>query len=292
MKWAQVIIETQSKELMGKRELVALLNLSSWCLVMIERLFLTVSWGCLQFVIVVFPDLTHLLFLNQRRIWEYLLTRNLTFVTTYITKKVNIANRNLGIIFRSFPYMDKEMFLNIYKSMVRPHIEYATQVWSPQNKKDKITLENVQRRAARLVKCIKHLSYSERLKALGLPTLEYRRERANIIQVYKILLDIDKAHRENLFQMAAYTSTRGHPLKLFKKRCRLNLRKNYFSQRVIDQWNGLPINLVTAPSLNVFKSRLNKFWKDHPFKFRAACYLTEDEARLGKQPRKAPKEAT
>ena len=50
--------------LMGKRELIALLNLSSWCLVMVERLFLTVPRGCLQFVIVVFPDHTHLLFLN------------------------------------------------------------------------------------------------------------------------------------------------------------------------------------------------------------------------------------
>ena len=66
--------------------------------------------------------------------------------------------------------------------MVRPHIEYATQVWSPQYKKDKITLENVQRRATRLVNCIKHLPYSERLIALGLPTLEYRRERADMIQ--------------------------------------------------------------------------------------------------------------
>ena len=52
--------------LMGKRELVALLNLSSWCLVMVERLFLAVPWGCLRFVIVVFPDHTHLLFLQKR----------------------------------------------------------------------------------------------------------------------------------------------------------------------------------------------------------------------------------
>ena len=51
--------------LMGKRELIALLNLSSWCLVMIERLFLAVPRGCLQFVIVVFPDHTHLLFLSK-----------------------------------------------------------------------------------------------------------------------------------------------------------------------------------------------------------------------------------
>ena len=52
--------------LMGKRELIALLNLSSWCLVMVERLFLAVPRGCLQFVIVVFPDHTHLLFLHGK----------------------------------------------------------------------------------------------------------------------------------------------------------------------------------------------------------------------------------
>ena len=55
--------------LMGKRELVALLNLSSWCLVMVERLFLAVPRGCLRFVIVVFPDHTHLLFLNGKNLF-------------------------------------------------------------------------------------------------------------------------------------------------------------------------------------------------------------------------------
>ena len=56
--------------LMGKRELVALLHLSSWCLVMVERLFLAVPWGCLQFVIVVFPDHTHLLFFFTSFKWK------------------------------------------------------------------------------------------------------------------------------------------------------------------------------------------------------------------------------
>ena len=58
---------------MGKRELIALLNLSSWCLVMVERLFLAVPRGCLQFVIVIFPDHTHLLFLlilNELALWS------------------------------------------------------------------------------------------------------------------------------------------------------------------------------------------------------------------------------
>ena len=67
--------------LMGKRELVALLNLSSWCLVMVERLFLAVPWGCLRFVIVVFPDHTQLLFLLQSAI---LTEHSLNFACTSI----------------------------------------------------------------------------------------------------------------------------------------------------------------------------------------------------------------
>ena len=63
--------------LMGKRELIALLNLSSWCLVMVERLFLAVPRGCLQFVIVVFPDHTHLLFLNDN--WNHIRRECLRF---------------------------------------------------------------------------------------------------------------------------------------------------------------------------------------------------------------------
>ena len=76
----------------------------------------------------------------------------------HITQKGNIANRNLGIIFRTFSYMDEEMFLNLYKSMVRPLIEYATPIWSTIYKIDKVILENVRRRATRLVKCVQNKS--------------------------------------------------------------------------------------------------------------------------------------
>ena len=70
--------------LMGKRELIALLNLSSWCLVMVERLFLTVPLGCLQFVIVVFPDHTHLLFLTLSNIVFCLLSKSSYLMTKYL----------------------------------------------------------------------------------------------------------------------------------------------------------------------------------------------------------------
>ncbi len=105
--------------------------------------------------------------------------------TEHVAKKVSTANRNLGIISRTFTYLDKEMFLNLYKSLVRPHLEYASQVWSPLYKKDKIAIENVQRRATKLLCNLRNKSYSERLRSLGLPTLEYRRTRADMVEVYK-----------------------------------------------------------------------------------------------------------
>ena len=100
------------------------------------------------------------------------------------------------------------MFLSLYKSIVRPHLEYASVIWSPLYKKDKITLENIQRRATRLIPAMKGKTYPERLKRLGLPTLEYRRERADMVEVYKIMNDIDLANKDKLFQMATFQGTR------------------------------------------------------------------------------------
>ena len=152
--------------------------------------------------------------------------------TEHINSKVNKANRNVGLIFRTFTFMDKDMFLNLYKSVTRPHLEYVSTIWYPMYKKDKILIENVQRRTTRLVKCIKHLPYDERLKTLGLPTLEYRRERADLFQVYKIMHDIDKV--DKLFSLSRYRATRVHSLNLYKKRTRLIVRANSFSNGVVD----------------------------------------------------------
>ena len=184
------------------------------------------------------------------------------------------------------------MFLSLYKSIVRPHLEYTSVIWSPLYKKDKITLENIQRRATRLIPAMKGKTYPERLKRLGLPTLEYRRERADMVEVYKIMNDIDLANKDKLFQMATFQATRGHPLKLFKRRSRLNVRANSFSMRVIDNWNSLPTNVVLAPSVNSFKNRLNKHWHGHPLKFEASCYIPGVQPTLATQQRNASLEAT
>ena len=197
----------------------------------------------------------------------------------HIGSKISIANRNLGLIFKTFTFMDKDMFLNLFKSLVRPHLEYASTVWSPQHKKDMIAIENVQRRATRMLSCLRGKTYPERLKILGLPSLEYRRERADMVQVYKIMNDIDMVNKEKLFTMSQYTGTRGHSFKIYKKRFRLNIRGNYFSNRVVEQWNELPEHTVMAPTLNSFKSRLNKCWHGHPHKFNPWCYIPGERTR-------------
>ncbi len=191
----------------------------------------------------------------------------------HINDKVKKANRNVGLIFKTFTFMNIKMFLTLYKSIVRPHLEYASVIWTPYLKKDKIAIENVQRRATRMVMDLTSLPYHERLKILGLPTLEYRRLRADMIQVYKILNGIDLANKDKLFTMNAYHATRGNTQKLFKKRARTEIRKNVFGYRVVDTWNGLPSSVITAPSVNSFKSKLNKHWLGYSCKFSASFYL-------------------
>ena len=114
----------------------------------------------------------------------------------HISSKVKKANQIVGLIFKTFTFMDREMFLNLFKSLVRPHLEYATAIWAPIYKNDAIQIENVPRRATRFVSNLKTLPYPRRLKSLGLPSLEYRRDRADMVQVYKILNGIDKVDKD------------------------------------------------------------------------------------------------
>ena len=185
---------------------------------------------------------------------------------------VKKANRNLGIIKRTFSYLDKTVFLNLYKSIVHPHLECASTVWSVLYKKDCISIENVQRRATRMVHSIRHLNYSDRMRELGLPSLQYRRTRADLIEVFKILNGIDNCDKSRLFHTQPLQRTRGHSQKLFKRQFRLDLRKHFFSQRIIDDWNNLSENVISSDSINQFKSRLNKLWKDKPTKYEPDCY--------------------
>ena len=101
------------------------------------------------------------------------------------------ANKVLGII--KWSYDDKSManLLPLYKALVRPHIEYCVQAWRPYYQKDVDNLEKIQRRATRMMEELRGMEYEERLRQTRLVTLEARRTRADIIEVFKIMKGLE-----------------------------------------------------------------------------------------------------
>jgi hypothetical protein len=172
------------------------------------------------------------------------------------------ATSVLGLIRRNFKLLDVEEFMLLYKAYIRPHIEYCVQSWSPYLQRDITCLEQVQRRATKIVGSLKKKSYEERLKCLRITTLEDRRGRGDLIETYKILTGKEHTDYQQFFQFENNGhGLRGHSLKLFKTRSNSRLRQKFFSQRVIEDWNRLPLEVVEAPSVNAFKNRLDKFLK-------------------------------
>ena len=175
----------------------------------------------------------------------------------HIRNIVAKANRVLGLIKISFACLDKSMFLNLYPVLVRPHLEYCVQVWSPSKKKYIKLLERVQRRATKLVPELRDLEYSERLMRLGLTTLEERRVRGDMIQTYKFVTrkeDIDPAV---FFQMAV-PRPGANSKKIYRQRPRLDVRKNFYSQRVAPRWNILDNNVIEVKKTGTFKKNYDK----------------------------------
>jgi len=180
------------------------------------------------------------------------------------------ANRTVGIIRRSFDHLSEKTFVQLYKSLVRPLLEYGHCVWQPYLKTLCSDIEDVQRRATKLLAPLRDKPYEERLQALGLPTLEHRRLRGDLIEVYKYLHGYYHVQQPKL-ELATTKDLRGNALKLKKGQYRLNVRGNYFAYRVVNSWNALPDDVVTAPSVNAFKNRLDHLWRNQPTLYAPTC---------------------
>jgi hypothetical protein len=174
------------------------------------------------------------------------------------------ANTVLGMIKRNISFKSKENMVRLYKALVRPRLEYCIQAWCPYLRKDIELLESVQRRATKQIEGYWNLRYEDRLKRTKLISLEKRRVRGDLIQVFKILKGFDKVDYRDYFEISQENRTRGHSLKLVKKRSKSDIRKYFFTQRIIEGWNKLPQYVVDADSINCFKNRLDEFdvyWK-------------------------------
>ncbi len=136
----------------------------------------------------------------------------------------------------SFAELSVSAFAALYNTLVRPHFEYAVQACSPNFVADADCLERIQRLATRLVKAFRRLPYEERLRRLGLHSLNRRRLRG----------DLRRIGPQPLF----------YPEKVLQGCSQHLQRKSSFSTRVVKYWNRLPTPIVTAPFVNSFKRRL------------------------------------
>lgn len=183
--------------------------------------------------------------------------------TAFVTKK---ANQMLGVIKKTYKTRDANTISTLYKAMVRPHLEYGNAIWGPCYAGDLKLVEGVQRRATKLIPHFHDVSYEDRLKELNLPSMEYRRKRGDMIQCFKIMNGLVRMEVKELFNPIPSTNTRGHNQRVLRQRSNKAARAKSFSQRTIISWNSLPKTVIEAPSINVFKNRLDDHWKDKIYK--------------------------
>ena len=176
----------------------------------------------------------------------------------HIDQSIAKAKQCIGWVKRTVITREKSVMLNIYKSMIRPHLEYCVQLWNPVPKHGNwatvMELESVQRQYTRLIDVIGLLTYKERLDSLKLTTLIERRARGDLIEVYKIFSgkcnygkDFFKFSRSgmNIVLSGILSGT------------------NTFQIRVAKYWNKLPSEVKLADNVIQFKTRLEYFKCKH-----------------------------
>lgn len=180
---------------------------------------------------------------------------------------VKRAETNLGLLRRALGVFDASIVRNLVTTYIRPHVEYAVEVWDPWLKKDINLLETPQRRATKMVLGLRNQPYETRLRSLNIHSARYRRLRGSLIFVW-VLFNQPNHPCRSIVQLSHNTHTRGHPLKLVQQHSNLNCRMYCFSVRIAMLWNALPEHVVTSVTKDAFKKSLDEYMADSVFLWR------------------------
>lgn len=175
---------------------------------------------------------------------------------THCNHIVKSARQRSAIIRRAFVSRDRKTLFWAFCVFVRPILEYASPVWSPYLIKDIDHVESVQRQFTKYLPGLKLMSYGDRLRILNADSLERRRLYCDLALAYSLLHGLCNVDHSKFFELRSGGRTRGHPFKMKIQLVRRDYRKFFFSNRVARVWNELPENVVMAPTLLSFKSRL------------------------------------
>ena len=159
-------------------------------------------------------------------------------------------------------FKSMNIMIPLFKSLVRPILEYGNAVWNTCLVKHTDSIENVQRRFTRKIIGLADMDYDKRLETLKLPSLEYRRLRGDLIEIYKMTHGFyDSKTINSLFTFNSNSVTRGHPYKLSKISYRTAKFGHFFTNRLINVWNNLSLEVVSAGTVNLFKNRIDLYFQ-------------------------------
>ena len=185
------------------------------------------------------------------------------------------GNMALGMILRGFHYRTMETLVPLYKTFVRPRLEFAVAAWSPWTAKDETVLEDVQKRLIRSLSDCRGENYEEKVRKAGLTTLKERRRRGDMIEVYKTLRGMNRVEKKDWFDIRSgeearptRTNTvveeggeRRRTETLYKPSANGEIRDNFFTVRVVRGWNELPEAVKEKKSLDSFKTAYDQWTK-------------------------------